>query len=155
MPVITEERAGKVFMNIHKSIVAGLLILLACSPNLSDDPIPAATFPDEIVQINQYPKLSLTGGYIYLSKIGVRGVILYRQDATTFLAFEQNCSYRPNEACATVNVDISNLYMTDACCGSTFNFEGTPTGGPAWRPLRQYHTSLNGGSLTITDDIVE
>jgi len=82
-------------------------------------------------------------------------VILYRSNASSFLAFERNCTYHPNEACATVNVHSSHLYMTDPCCGSSFSFtDGTPTGGVAWRPLRQYRTVVNGGLITVTDEIL-
>ena len=86
---------------------------------------------------------------------GVRGIILYRVDATTYLAYERNCSFQPNEACSTVDVHISKLYMFDSCCGSSFDFpNGFPLGGAAWRPLRQYRTRVNAEMLSITDEIV-
>ncbi|MCK6616983.1 MAG: hypothetical protein L6Q51_05005 [Cyclobacteriaceae bacterium] len=86
---------------------------------------------------------------------GVRGIIVHRVNASTYRAFERNCSFQPNEACATVGVHVSTLFMEDSCCGSTFNFNGDPTGGPAWRPLRQYQTILSGNELTITDEVVD
>ncbi|HNP96083.1 MAG TPA: hypothetical protein PKJ63_10655, partial [Cyclobacteriaceae bacterium] len=61
----------------------------------------------------------------------------------------------PNEACATVEVHSSGLFMIDPCCGSSFSFEdGMPSGGPAWRPLRQYRTQFDGGVLTVTEEIL-
>ena len=135
-----------------------LLVTLSCSPDLYDDPIPVVPFPDYAVILANETSLLTDGGYIEISAsdAGVRGVILYRKNSEAFLAFEQNCSYHPNDACATVNVHTSTLYIQDACCGSTFNFDGTPTGGPAWRPLRQYATYLNAGTgtVTITDEII-
>ncbi len=87
---------------------------------------------------------------------GVQGIILYRQNSSTYYAFERNCSYQPAGACVTVDVHSSNLYMVDPCCSSIFSFpEGNPNGGPAWRPLRKYATYLNGSTLTITDEILE
>ena len=84
---------------------------------------------------------------------GVRGIIVYRTNSTSYNAFERNCSYHPNDACATVNVHNSGLYMTDPCCASTFDFlDGNPSGGIAWRPLRRYRTQLNGLTLSITDE---
>lgn len=131
-----------------------LLLLTTCKPDLSDDPIPAAFFDDISINLNlpAYNALKSNGGYMYLSE-GVRGIILYRKNETTYLAFERNCSYKPNQACSTVEVHSSGLYMTDPCCQSIFNFEtGDATGGPAWRPLLQYTTALQGSMLVIKDE---
>jgi hypothetical protein len=150
-------KAGKVFMITPNNFVKGLLflvLLISCEPEQVDDPIPFRPFPDINIVLPNYPALSTNGGFILVSDGGVRGIILYRNNATTYLAFERNCSFRPNDACATVDVHTTTLFMQDACCGSSFNFEGTPTGGPAWRPLQQYRTSLSGTTLTITDEIL-
>lgn len=133
--------------------------LFSCDPNLVDDPIPLVNF-DEIVINLSFPAfigLNREGGYKDISDLGggVRGIILYRISSTAFVAYEKNCSYTPNEACATVEAHSSGLFMIDPCCTSTFNFsDGLPTGGPAWRPLRQYRTQLTGNVLTITDEII-
>jgi hypothetical protein len=137
-----------------------LLILslsFACEPQLVDDPIPVASFQDEVINLSlpDYVALRVDGGYKLINNIGVRGVIVYRVDSKNFHAYERNCSYHPNEAGSTVSVHSSNLYLQDFSCNSTFNFEqGQPTGGPAWRPLRQYHTDVTGSVLTITSDII-
>lgn len=139
-----------------------MLILLctlafACSNDLTDDAIPFVSFND--IQINlalpHYVSLLSTGGSMAISNGGIRGIILYRLDSHTVLAFERNCSFQPLNACATVDVHSSRLYMQDVCCNSTFRFDdGAPAGGPAWRPLQQYATVLNGNTLTITDKII-
>jgi nitrite reductase/ring-hydroxylating ferredoxin subunit len=134
-----------------------MLLLGNCEPQLTDDPIPVASFPDEVINLflPEYSTLRVDGGHKEINKLGVRGIIVYRVNATTFRAYERNCSFQPNEACATVNVHISNLFLTDPCCGSSFSFEeGTPTGGPAWRPLRQYRTQLSGSTLVVSDEII-
>lgn len=131
-------------------------LLTACTRDLSDDPIPIITFADVVINLNlpEYASLRTDGGYKELNAGGVRGIILYRVNSSTYRAFERNCSFRPNEACATVNVHNSGLYMVDPCCNSNFSFEnGLPTGGPAWRPLNKYRTQLNGSTLTITDEV--
>ena len=143
-------------------IIAYLIFISAaacfqnCSPDLSDDPIPFAAFEDIVLNLSLPENNDLnTKGYRYLGgSAGVRGIIVYKKSATEYLAFERNCSYNPNSACATVDVHVSTFFMQDACCSSTFDWDGFPTGGPAWRPLRQYVTSLNGTLLTITDDMV-
>jgi hypothetical protein len=150
-------------MPVAKSVKRGAGLLLAfafsaflsCEPNLVDDPIPLVAFNDIVLDLN-FPEnnaLRNVGGFRALATGGVRGIIVYRAGANQFLAFERNCSYRPNDACATVNVHVSGLFMTDPCCNSSFDFSnGSPTGGPAWRPLLQYRISQIGSVLTITDE---
>jgi hypothetical protein len=133
--------------------------LFSCDPNLVDDPIPIVNFDDLVINLSfpDYIELNREGGYKDVSDLGggVRGIVLYRISSTAFVAYEKNCSYTPNEACATVEVHSSGLFMIDPCCASSFNFsDGLPTGGPAWRPLRQYRTQFNGNVLTITDEII-
>ena len=133
------------------------LTLSSCSPNLSDDPIPYIPFASVTINTNlpEYTNLR-TLGFQAIDDIGVKGVIVYRINSSTYVAYERNCSYKPLDACATVGVDASNLYMIDYCCSSKFEFAtGNPIGGPAWRPLQKYQTSFSGASLTITDVIVE
>jgi hypothetical protein len=157
MPDIGARKAEKDFMIIRKTKFWFLLLALcSCKQDLSDDPIPFAPFSDIVIDLSflEFLSLNTNGGFKELNNKGVRGIIIYRSDAKTYLAYERNCSYHPNDACATVNVHSSGLYLTDPCCGSTFNFsDGNPSGGIAWRPLRQYRTQLVGTTLTITSDI--
>jgi len=142
---------------LKNSFWIGLLMLAGCGRELTDDFIPFTTFPDIVLNLSLPENISLqtSGGYRQLSSGGVRGIIVYRIDASTYAAYERNCSFRPNEACATVDVHSSGLFMIDSCCGSSFNFvDGSPTGGPAWRPLNRYRTQLSGSNLTITDEII-
>lgn len=139
------------------ALILFTLVFTGCEPDLSDDAIPWQPF--DVIQINlnlpQYLALKTDGGQMTING-GVRGIILYRQSASTYLAYEANCSYQPNSACATVEVHDSKLFMFCACCSSNFDFAtGHPMGGPAWRPLRRYYTSVNGSTLTITDEILE
>ncbi|MGI4763428.1 MAG: hypothetical protein ACRYF0_22140 [Janthinobacterium lividum] len=83
---------------------------------------------------------------------GVKGIYVVRQNATSYLAFERNCTYQPLSACATVTLDKSSrLFFRDSCCTSQFSLQGLVTGGPAPRSLRQYSTNLSGSLLTITN----
>jgi nitrite reductase/ring-hydroxylating ferredoxin subunit len=144
-------------MNISKSKYwLVLLVLVSCNRDLSDDPIPFQAFADIVIALNQpaYASLSTDGGYKAESG-GVRGIIIYRVNSTTYYAYERNCSFQPSGACATVDVHSSGLFMIDTCCNSSFGFtDGNPTGGPAWRPLLRYRTQLSGQTLTITDDVI-
>ena len=134
-------------------------LLISCSDStVGDEPIPLTPFAEIYINLTlpQYTALLTDGGYIYNNDGGTRGLILYRKDKSTYLAFERNCSYLPNEACATVNVDESKLFMIDPCCDSSFSFsDGSPIGGPASLPLIQYRTRLDENDLYITDETVD
>ena len=132
-------------------------IVLTCSPNPYDEPIPYAPFPDIVLNLNLPENIALktTGATLAIGG-GVRGIIVHCRKANDYAAYERNCSYHPNDACATVNIDPSNLFLIDSCCGSTFDLAtGTPTGGVAIRPLAQYKTSYDGAVLIITDERID
>lgn len=124
---------------------------------MSDDQIPYQPFPDIVFNLNLPDNFALKSkGSVKLVNGGVRGIIIYCPEAGVYKAYERNCSFHPNDACATVNVDNSTLFMTDPCCGSTFEFAtGNPTGGAAWRPLQQYRATYNGIDLIVTDEIIQ
>ena len=134
--------------------------LAACGDNNDAQPlIPYAPVNLSINITNQqYANLRVDNGAVTLpvkgpaGDGGVKGVIVVRQNASTFLAFERNCPYRPYDACALVSLDRnSRLFMRDSCCNSQFDLRGQITGGPAPRPLKQYSTSLQGTLLNITN----
>lgn len=136
-----------------------LLLLGACSSDLSDEAIAPASFPDYPINLNlpAYNDLR-TKGWMYINEIGVRGVILYRvPNSLEYYAFERNCTFHPYEACSTVEVHSSGLYMVDPCCSSTFDFGGNPTSPPAIAPLRRYDIIPNSGNNTIviTDAVIQ
>lgn len=142
-----------------KQIIYRLVLfipLLACDREEIEDFMPFVPFPDQFLNLNnlQYADLQFDGGWVKIDNIGVRGVIVYRENSSTYRTFERNCTYLPNEACATVNVDQGNLFMIDPCCSSSFSFPmGQPLTGPAAFPLRRYRTTLDGNTLIITDAI--
>jgi nitrite reductase/ring-hydroxylating ferredoxin subunit len=115
-----------------------------------------ASFPEITVNLSypQYQRLKSDEGYAYIEG-GLRGIILYRVSENSIIAYDRACPHHPEASCAEVQVDMSSLFLIDHCCKSTFNFSnGSPTGGPAQRPLIQYHTELNGMILKISDEII-
>jgi hypothetical protein len=141
---------------LKNSFLFGLLLISGCGRELTDDFIPITAFPDITLNLSlpENNNLQIDGGYRQLNG-GVRGIIVYRINSSTYAAYERNCSFRPNEACATVDVHNSGLFMIDSCCSSNFSFtDGSPTGGPAWRPLNRYRTQLSGINLIITDEVI-
>ncbi|HCW08858.1 MAG TPA: hypothetical protein DGG95_15995 [Cytophagales bacterium] len=113
-------------------------------------------FPTITINLNypQFQRLKLDGGFVYVEG-SWKGIILYRQNDNTYLAYERACSHHPNDPCGLVQVDGSSLFMICNCCRSSFNFsDGQPMGGPASRPLIQYRIDLDGSTLKISDEII-
>ena len=157
-----EEKVAKVFMIILLNRISAFfvliifIVLVACEPNEYDDPIPYSPFADIVLNLSlpDYIGLKSAGATLAVGG-GVRGIIIYCKQPNEYVAYERNCSYHPNDACATVNVDASKLFLIDPCCGSTFDLaSGDPTGGLAIRPLVQYKTTYDGFNLTITDEVI-
>lgn len=93
--------------------------------------------------------LNAVGGWVYVTG-GVRGIIIYRLTQTDFLAWERNCPYTPDETCAKVYVDSTNVQAKDDCCGSIFSIiNGSVLQSPASKPLKQYTTILTGTNLRV------
>jgi nitrite reductase/ring-hydroxylating ferredoxin subunit len=136
--------------------VLGLLVvggggLLACSSASDAQPqIPLAAVNEVLFLTDQQnSNLRFDNGAVYI-KGGVRGIVVVRQNASTYLAFERTCPYQPLDTCARVKIEPF-LRLFDPCCNSQFSLQGQPQGGPAARPLRQYSTALSGNTLTITN----
>ena len=144
-------------LTIHFSL---LTVLAACGSKNDEQPlIPYAPVNLSLNITNQqYAELRKDNGAVALpvrspaGDGGVKGVIVVRQSAGVFLAFERNCPYQPFNACALVSLDRnSRLFMRDSCCNSQFDLRGQITGGPTSRPLKQYSTSLQGTLLNVTN----
>ena len=113
-----------------------------------------ASFSTINVNLNypQFQRLKLDGGFVYLDG-GLKGIILYRANENSYLAYDRACPNNPNGE--IVQADISTLFMIDHACHSSFNFsDGQPTGGPAQRPLVQYRVDQDKNTLKISDEIV-
>jgi hypothetical protein len=153
MQVKKQFRLGKRRVLYPYFLIVGIIlpVIAACTDSVVSPGIPNVPVS---IQLNvtslQYPELRQDGGYVYLQG-GYKGILLVRQNAATYLAFERACSYDPTASCAKVEVDKSNLFLIDKCCGSQFNFNGQVTSGPAVYGLKQYNTALTGSILYITN----
>lgn len=132
--------------------VLALILLFSAAANLKAQ----VAFPEIIVNLTypQFQSLKIDGGYKYIDG-GVHGIILYRLNENTYVAFERACPHHPYDENATVAVDMSALFMIDQNCKSNFSFpDGSPTAGPARRAMWIYRTTMEGTKLTISDEIV-
>ena len=124
------------------------MLFWSCETNtnyIPNVPVDIYIYPN----LPSYIALNTIGGWIYISG-GSRGIIVYRKTLDTFVALDRNCSFDPSEDCATVEVDPSNIFATDTCCGSQFLLlDGQVTNAPAVFPLKQYNTYFDGNLLHI------
>lgn len=134
-----------------------LFILFLCIASLLSgcDGYEHETIPTVKVNITIYPddvtyaNLNYIGGYEYLTG-GVAGIIVYRLDMTTFMAYDRACPYDWEDPGAWVCVDESGILLKDEHCGSTFNIlDGSVINGPAQYPLKFYRTTYDGRRLRI------
>ena len=125
------------------------LFFIACEPKVEESGIPDVAVDLEI-NLNDIDNtdLKLIGGYKYFTG-GVRGIIVYHESVNTYKAYDRNCTFQPEAACAIVEVHSSGFYIEDTCCKSTFDLNGFPTGGPALFPLKEYRVSLTGDLLFV------
>ncbi len=124
------------------------LSTFSCKKSQSDIPYETVNYD---VSLNDPSNVNLNsvGGWVYITA-GVRGIILYRKSQTDFLAFERNCPYKPNDACARIFVESNNVSAKDDCCGSVYSIlEGTVLSGPSTRPLKQYSAVLAGTNVHL------
>jgi nitrite reductase/ring-hydroxylating ferredoxin subunit len=123
--------------------------ILSCGTEESyipDTPVNFSIFASEVGGVGQA---------IYISEdYGLRGIIIYRSDINSFVAYERTCSYDPSNSCEVVSLDDENnpTFLIDDCCGSEFLIlDGSPIKGPASRPLKQYYTSYDGTYVTVSN----
>lgn len=96
-----------------------------------------------------FAPLNAVSGYTYLNGYGSKGILVFRQSQTEFMAYDRHCPYKVKDG-NSVTVDASGLIAADAACGSKFLItNGAPNSGPASRPLEDYATSFDGTVLHI------
>lgn len=137
------------------SVSAVFIIILSvnsCNDTPVAQPMPVV-FVDEIVNLSSIEALGLQypNGHLYING-GVRGIVIINQNGN-FLAIERACPYKPMHPCERLEVDASNLFMVDKCCGSEFDFNNRIIRGPAILPAHAYRTLKQGNLLYIRNDL--
>ena len=146
----------------NTSLVFALVLLVAsCSKSSSNQNVQtnctvskAISTPVNFTILSgsgQFFPLTSPGGYIYVSNVGISGILIYRLSANQFMAYERNCTKDGcNNVKSLVWVQTGNTALKDSICGSNFSImDGSIQNGPATIPLYQYHTSWDGNQLHI------
>ncbi len=137
------------------------------NPNRPVLPAPITIYPNSM----QYYDLNFVSGWLYITsdvESTSRGIIVYRQSDTEFLAYDR---IPPNEpdACTDSHGNTTRLvvdfpFVVDRCNNAYYNIlngqiiiaepdkiPSFPTDGTTIYPLVQYHTQYDGSRLTISN----
>ena len=130
-------------------------------------PLPITIYPNTM----QYHDLNTVSGWVYITsdvESTSRGIIVYRQSDTEFLAFDRMPPNAP-DACTdsqghTTRMVVDFPFVVDRCNNAYYNIlngqiiirepdmiPDFPTDGTVVYPLIQYHTTYDGYKLTITN----
>lgn len=92
--------------------------------------------------------LQVTGGWIYTYG-GSKGLVIYRKSQEEFAVYDRHATFDINAGCV-VEVDSSNISMSDPCSSSSYSmYDGSVISGNAALPLKQYNWSFDGVILYI------
>lgn len=135
---------------------------MSCKNDKSSGIVPNV-YVNKQINLNNplYADLNAAGSHIYINDEGYRGIILYHSFDGSYLAHDRACTYHPDESCASVSVNASNIQIEcgsfdhnnewQECCGSLFDMDGRVLEGPAVYPLKRYYVSQSGSILTISN----
>lgn len=133
------------------SLFGLLLFAISCGDKENNNPV--GIIPDVNVDFYIYPNtidFIGVGGIKEYNNYGYRGIIVYRLDQSTFMAYERTCPYDANIDSARVEVHFPTFSLVDPTCTSSYNLlDGMPNGGPAAIALLQYGTYFDGNQLHI------
>lgn len=133
-----------------KVLLIALTVFVLCGCKNQYEDIPLVNVNIYInIQSPDYQNLSGLGSWSYIDG-GSKGIIVFNVDNENYLAYERHCPYDPENSCAKVSVDETNLYAVDTCCSSRYQLlDGIPIDGPGTIPLKAYNTSFDGNIIRI------
>lgn len=138
-------RKGKLFI----ALLAAAVLFIACNGYEHE------TIPNVKVNFTIYPdspnyvNLNYIGGHEYVTG-GVQGIIIYRVDQSSFVAYDRACPYDWEEHDSWLWVDESGILIRDSLCGSVFNIlDGSVISGPSKYNLKFYKTMYDGRRLRV------
>lgn len=88
--------------------------------------------------------LNQVGGYAYLNNLGYKGIVVFKFNADTYIAFDRSCTYQPTEGCHKIEIDATNSFVANcACCESKYSMDGgLVLKAPASRSLTRYKVEV-------------
>jgi len=134
-----------------KYLIIALILFLGCKSD--EHPVPNYRFTAYIdLMLPNYNKDVFIVDYDrYGNRVGVGGVIVYRELSGEYFAFERYCPYDEKISCR-VEIAEGNTTAVCPCCGSEFliiSQDGDVLEGPSVYSLKTYHTRIENGELVI------
>ena len=138
-----------------------ILSYCSCKKNeMGPNPVPYKSVYTVIdITVPQYANLQSPGIPVSLPG-GNKGIIVVQDFDGTFYAFDRTCPYHINSPCGIINASIDGINFVcgsysgktfNACCSSTYRFNGTWSNGPTTYNLKAYQVTQSGSVLTITN----
>ena len=113
------ERARRII-----ALILFLCFAASCENDFLYDPIPPVLVDETINLSNQeYLPLRQDGGFVEIVG-GWKGILIYRENVTTYRAFEKASPHRFEEACAEIFVDPSGFFIKEGCDNTVYDFQG-------------------------------
>lgn len=134
-------------------LVILLIYIFLCKCDKNEDKLPFAYINYSFYLSDPaFFQLNSIGGTAFLENEGIKGVLIYRRSLEEIVAFEANCTYKPDERCGTKLVN-NETNAKDSCCGSVFQlFDGYPISGPATLPLYDYKVFMDNDRVIIMNN---
>ena len=153
-------------------LMCGAFFLTGCKEYPQNPNRPVLPYPIKMnLNEYQYHNLRFVSGWEYITspvESTSRGIIVYRQSDTEFLAYDRMPPNEP-DACTdnqgnTKRLEVDSPFVVDGCNNAYYNIlngqlivaepdkiPSFPTDGTEIYPLIQYHTTFDGSTLTITN----
>jgi nitrite reductase/ring-hydroxylating ferredoxin subunit len=114
-------------------------------PEIPDVPVSFVINPNS----TEYLELNHVGGSVYLTG-GYNGILVYRADMNTFMAYDRACPYDFDTPHARIELEASGITCVCPVCQSKYIItDGTPFEGPSRYMLKQYITTYDGSLLYV------
>ncbi|HLW40379.1 MAG TPA: hypothetical protein VKX31_08315 [Brumimicrobium sp.] len=138
-------------MKIYKIfLLFAFFSFFSCNVN-KKHPVPHLSF-DVDVNLNNpsYIELQGIGGWAYVSGVGSKGIVVYRQSQQHFVAFDRHSPSPEGFDCqAGLEVDAENfLVLNDPCSNAKFSlYDGSVLSGDSKFGLRSYIAEYSGSTI--------
>lgn len=105
------------------------------------------------LSLPQYNQLNFIGGSVIINEQGIKGILVYNQNNSQFLAWElSDPNHAPNECSRMI---FEGIHLTCPCPDHTNAYDiltGQHSTDPGTMyPLQSYRARLNGNTVTITN----
>ena len=136
-----EEGIGRRTFLVQSGILAAMAALAACGAS-TDSTAPSIPANSQI-QIANYPALANVGG-VALVSVGSAPLAIVRTSTTSFIALSRVCPHQGGI------VNESGSRFVCPVHGATFDLNGNWIGGQPTSNMRQYATTYDAASNTLT-----